>query len=151
MTLGNLFFAGLLAGTEFAIHYGLIASFAALEDESLLSLRKALILRLRVMVPALFFPVILTGIFIAVLGGVTAGLWLRIAGLVCLIPWIVGRVIATAPTNAAALTWGPGTTPRDWRARVDRAERFHIVGVWAAIGAFVFFLIAAAPHPSVLR
>jgi hypothetical protein len=144
LTLANLFFAGLLAGTEFAIHYGVIPVLAALGDEPLLSLRKALILRLRVLVPALFFPVMVTGICNAVLGGVTAPLWFRIAGLVCLIPWIAGRVVVTAPTNAATLTWGPGTTPKDWRARVDRAERFHGVGVWATIGAFCLFLIAAA-------
>lgn len=35
-------------------------------------------------------------------------------------------------------------TPTNWKAQVNHAERFHIVGVWAAILAFAFFLTAVA-------
>ena len=154
--LANLLFAGVLAGTEFAIHYGVSTSFAALEDESLLKFRKTLILRLRILVPTLFLPLVLTGIFIAILDGVSGGFLsvgflFRCAGLASLFLWMAGRVVGTVPINKATLNWGPGTTPKDWRALIDRAERFHVVGVWATIMAFVLFLAAAALPPQVLR
>ena len=32
----------------------------------------------------------------------------------------------------------------DWKAQVERAERFHIVGVWAAVLSFACMLAAVA-------
>ncbi len=32
----------------------------------------------------------------------------------------------------------------NWKAQVSRAERFHIIGVWAAVLAFACFLTAVA-------
>jgi hypothetical protein len=61
-----------------------------------------------------------------------------------MLTWIVIRVIGTVPINSATLSWNPSAPPQNWKAQVNHAERFHIVGVWAAVLAFAFFLTAVA-------
>ncbi len=136
----NLFFAGMLAGMEIAIHYGLHPSTLVLSDQSQLQLRRALVLRLRVLVPAFFLPTAVTGVAVAVLNGAAPGLWFRCVGTLAVLVWIVSRVIGTVPINRATLTWEAETPPNDWKTLVDRSERFHVLGVWAAVVAFVSFL-----------
>jgi len=46
--------------------------------------------------------------------------------------------------NRATADWQLRATPKNWKELVNRAERFHIIGVWAAVLAFAFFLIAVA-------
>jgi hypothetical protein len=140
----NLFFAGMLAGIEFVIHYGLRTPAEILDEQSQLQLRQALVLRLRVLVPAFFVPAAVLGIALTVLNSGTPGFWFRCAGVVAILTWIVIRVIGTVPINSATLTWQPGAPPKNWRALVNHAERFHIVGVWAVVMAFAFFLTAVA-------
>jgi len=140
----NLFFAGILAGMEIAIHYGLHAPTQVLSDQSQIQLRQALVLRLRVLVPAFFVPTAVSGLAAAVLAGAAPGLWFRCAGMLAVLVWIVIRVIGTVPVNSATLTWEAGAPPKNWKALVDHAERFHILGVWAAVMAFAAFLAAVA-------
>ena len=140
----NLFFAGMLAGIEFVIHYGLRGPSELLDDHAQLQLRQALVLRLRVLVPAFFVPTAVLGIALTILNGGTPGFWFRCAGVVALLTWIAIRVIGTVPINSATLAWQLSAPPKDWKAQVNRAERFHIVGVWAAVLAFAFFLTAVA-------
>src|SRR5437016_11037281 len=83
----NLFFAGLLAGIEFVIHYGLRAPAEVLDEQSQLQLRQALVLRLRVLVPAFFLPAAVSGIAVTVLDGGAPGFWLRVAGMLCMLIW----------------------------------------------------------------
>ncbi len=109
----NLFFAGILAGIEIVIHYGLRAPTEVLDEQSQIQLRQALVLR-------------------------------RCAGVLAVLTWILIRVIGTVPINSATLTWQPGAPPKNWRALVNHAERFHIVGVWAVVMAYAFFLTAVA-------
>jgi hypothetical protein len=52
--LVNLFFAGLLAGVEFAVHYGFHSATVALEERPQIQLRQGVIRRLRVLVPPIF-------------------------------------------------------------------------------------------------
>ena len=140
----NVFFAGMLAGVEFVIHYGLRTPAEILDEQSQLQLRQALVLRLRVLVPAFFVPAAVLGIALTVLNSAAPGFGFRCAGVVALLTWIVIRVIGTVPINSATLTWQPSAPPKNWKALVNHAERFHIVGVWAAVMAFVFFLTAVA-------
>jgi hypothetical protein len=140
----NVFFAGILAGMEFVIHYGVRKPAEALGDQAQLQLRQALVLRLRVLVPAVFVPTAVTAIAIAVLDGAAPGWWFRGAGILALLIWIAIRVIGTVPINSATLTWQPSAPPKNWKALVNRAERFHIVGAWAIIMAFALFLMALA-------
>ena len=140
----NVFFAGMLAGIEFVIHYGLRAPAEVLDDQSQIQLRQALVLRLRVLVSAFFVPTAVLGIALTVLNSAEPGFWLRCAGVLAVLTWIVIRVIGTVPINSATLAWQPSAPPKNWKAQVDHAERFHIVGVWAAVLAFAFFLTAVA-------
>jgi hypothetical protein len=140
----NLFFAGILAGIEIVIHYGLRAPAEVLDEQSQVQLRQALVLRLRVLVPAFFVPTAASGSAIAVLDGGAPGFWFRCAGVLAMLIWILIRVIGTVPINSATLTWQPGAPPKNWRALVNHAERFHIVGVWVVVIAFGFFLTAVA-------
>jgi hypothetical protein len=144
LDLASVFFAGMLAGMEFALHYGLSAPAALLDDHAQLRLRQALVRRLRVLVPAFFGPTAALGIAAAVLAGAAPGMWLRYGGVLALLIWIVIRVIGTVPINSATLTWRTEAPPKDWKARVARAERFHNVGVWAAVASFALFLTAMA-------
>ncbi len=134
--LANVFCVGILAGMEILIHYGLRAPSAVLDDRSQLQLRQALVLRLRILVPAFFVPTALSGIAIAALEGAGPGLGLRCVGLLVLAVWIFIRIVGTVPINSATLNWTLDAPPKDWKARVARAERFHDVGVWAVILAF---------------
>ena len=142
--LANLFFTGILAGIEIAIHYGVRLPAEVLSDQAQLQLRQALVLRLRVLVPAFFVPTALSGIAVTVLGRAAPGFWIRCAGVFAVLTWTWLRIIGTVPINSATVTWSLDAPPQDWKARVNRAERFHIVGVWAAVMAFACFLTALA-------
>ena len=144
VSLVNLFFTGILAGMEIAIHYGLHAPTKILSDQSQLQLRQALVRRLRVLVPAFFLPAALTGIAVAVLDGIAPGFWFRCAAILAVLVWVLIRVIGTVPINAATVAWDSASPPENWKAQIDHAERFHVFGVWAAITAFACFLTAMA-------
>jgi len=140
----NIFFSGMLAGIEFLIHYGLRGPSESLDEHSQLQLRQALVMRLRVLVPAFFAPTAVLGIALTVLDGGTPGFWFRCAAVLAVCTWILIRVVGTVPINSATADWQLSAPPKNWKALVNRAERFHIVGVWAAILTFAFLLTAVA-------
>jgi hypothetical protein len=138
----NIFFAGMLAGIEFVIHYGLRGPSEMLDEHAQLQLRQALVIRLRVLVPAFFVPTALLGIILTILNGSAPGLWFRCAAILAICIWILIRVVGTVPINSATVSWQLSAPPENWQEQVNRAERFHIVGVWMAVLAFAFFLTA---------
>lgn len=140
----NLFCAGILAGVEVVVHYGLPNPLVIPDEPTRLRFRQALMRKLRVLVPAFFVPTALSGIEVVVLGGGMPGGGFRYAGLAALLLWILIRVVGTVPVNSATLDWQPDAPPNDWQAQIDHAERFNIVGAWSAVIAFAFFLVAAA-------
>ncbi len=140
----NLFFAGMLAGVEFVIHYGLRAPAEILDNHAQIQLRQALILRMRILVPAFFLPTAILGLIVTVLEAGTSGFWLRCVGLIAVLIWILIRGVGTVPMNSAMLTWQADAPPENWKAVVNHTERFHIVGVWSTIIAFALFLAATA-------
>src|SRR5262249_8660151 len=107
-------------------------------------LRKGLVLKLRVLVPAFFAPAAVLGIALTFLNTSTPGYVFRCVAVGALLIWVVIRVIGTIPINSATANWSLDAPPRDWKVQVQRAERFHIVGVWAAVLAFAFLLTAVA-------
>ncbi len=138
----DLFFGGILAGMEIVIHYGLRAPSEVLNEPSQLQLRQALVLRLRVLVPAFFAPTLLSAIAISLLERSAPGASLHYVGLAALLIWIGIRVVGTVPINSATLTWKLESPPKNWKAQIDHAERFHVVGVWMVVAAFATFLMA---------
>jgi hypothetical protein len=142
----NLFFAGLLAGVEFVIHYGLRVPAESLDEQAQIQLRQALVLRLRVLVPAFFVPTAVSGIAVTLLDGGAPGVWFRGGALLAMLIWVLIRVVGTVPINSATLTWQPAAPPANWKEMINHAERYHSVGVWAVVGAFALFLLAMALH-----
>jgi uncharacterized membrane protein len=141
----NLFFAGTLAGALFVIDYGVGRAVAAvLDGQSQIQVRQALIRSLRVLVPAIFVPTILSGVAITILDGFDPGFAFRLAGLLDVLTCFLLTLIGTAPINAAALTWQPSAPPKNWRTLVSRWERFDRARTWAAVTAFALFLTAMA-------
>jgi hypothetical protein len=145
----NLFFSGMLAGIEFVIHYGVREPAEQLPDHSQLQLRKALVLKLRVLVPAFFAPTAILGITLTALNSSASGFGYRCVGVVALLIWIAIRIVGTVPINSATVDWQLDAPPQDWKVQVTHAERFHIVGVWAIVLAFACFLIAVALKPGI--
>jgi hypothetical protein len=144
LDLVTVFFAGMLAGIEFVIHYGVREPAEQLPEHAQLQLRKALVLRLRVLVPAFFAPVAILGLVLTFLNTTAPGFVFRCVAVGALFIWIAIRVVGTVPINSATVDWQLDAPPKDWKAQVTRAERFHSVGVWAAVLSFGFFLIAMA-------
>jgi uncharacterized membrane protein len=150
LELFALFGAGLLAGEELVIRYGVRGPLATLDDQPHIRLRQALIRTLRVLVPAMFLPTLLLTVAVTLSGsgtGATASmttvLTLRLAAVLALLAWLAITLGGTAPINAAALEWQPTAPPPDWRQRVDRWERLNTIRAWLAIAAFALLLLAA--------
>lgn len=142
LALAPIFFGGILVGLELCAHYGFHAPTLALDEKSQIRFRQGAVRRLRWLVPAFFAPTILSGIALAVIGGNGPGQLLRYAALAALLAWIAVRAVGTVPINAATLDWNPDHPPQDWKEKIEKAEWFHIIGAWAALAAFVCFLVA---------
>jgi hypothetical protein len=140
----NLFFAGMLAGMETVVHYAVTKPTEQLAEKPQIELRQGLIMRLRWLVPAFFVPTAITAVIVAVLEHSKNGAGFLYAGLAAILVWIIVRVVGTVRINSATLEWNADNPPKDWKQQIANSERFHIVGTWAAIIAFVFFLIATA-------
>jgi hypothetical protein len=140
----SLFFAGMLAGMETVVHYAVTKPTEQLAEKPQIELRQGLILRLRWLVPAFFAPTAITAVAVTVLEHSKSGAGFLYAGLVAIFLWILVRVVGTVRINSATLEWKADAPPKDWKQQIANSERFHIVGTWAAILAFVFLLIATA-------
>jgi hypothetical protein len=146
LTFFNLLFAGILAGFEIAVHYGLGAPPKSLCEDAQILLRQAMVLRLRILAPALFFPAFAFGIAAAVRDRAGKCLWLDGVALCALALWISIKALRTVPINSATLEWRADDPPKNWRQLIERAERFHVVAAWAAVVAFGCFLASALQH-----
>jgi len=142
--IASTFLAGLLAGEEFTIFYGVRTPLASLDAIPQLKLRQALIHRLKIMVPAIFVPTLIFGVLSTL--AVTTGLVfaLHCAGLLGLFAWAIVTLPGTARINSTIAEWDPNAPPGNWKESVKAWERFASVRPWGAIIAFVMFLIAVA-------
>ncbi len=133
----GLFFVGLLAGFEVAVHYGIGAPPSALTESAQIILRQSMVRRLRVLAPMLFAPSLLFAIMIAVKERNEPQSWLRYIAISMLLVWTIIRIARTVPVNSATLEWNPEAPPSGWRSLIERTERFHVVAAWAAVVAFL--------------
>ncbi len=85
---------------------------STLSDEAHLELRKALILRLRVLVPAVFVPAALCGLTATLVSGLGSGALFRAIGVFGIATWVAGRVVGTVPVNRRTLTWATKSPPQ---------------------------------------
>jgi hypothetical protein len=140
----NLFCAGLLAGAEYTVRFGVRAPITILDERPQVELRQALIRRLRVLVPAVYVPTALSAVAVMVLAGSGAGFGFRCVGLLAVLLWTATTFLGTVPINADMLTWRPEAPPAQWKAIIGKWERLDTIRFWAAVVAFAFFLTAAA-------
>ena len=136
----ELFFTGLLAGFEIAVHYGIGAPPKSLREDAQIVLRQAMVRRLRILAPILFLPSLLLTTLVSLQERYEPGARLRYVAVAALLVWGIIRIVRTVPVNSATLEWDPDAPPMNWRALVERTERFHVVATWAAVIAFLCLL-----------
>jgi hypothetical protein len=134
----SLLFAGTLAGEEFIVRYGVQPALSTLDDHSHLRARKALVSRLRWVVPALMLPTVVLALVTVVSHGTVLG-WLGVATLVA---FLLFSFLGTVPINIKVNDWDVENPPTDWKALVARWELIDVFRSAAAILAFVFLLAA---------
>jgi hypothetical protein len=139
----NLFLTGLLAGEEFVIRYGVRAPVASLDRRAHILLRQRLIRRLRILVPALAGPTLLSGVLSTAVDRRDRWLAVRGAGLLSLFVLAGVTLLGTVPINAAVLEWDPDAPPPDWEAQIRRWEQLDAARCWSAVFAFALFVVAS--------
>jgi uncharacterized membrane protein len=140
----GLFLAGILAGEEFIVRYGVQPALSALEDRTHIQARQALVRRLRVLVPIIMIPTVLVGIAVIIFSGTGGGIAFRWAGVIALITFVLLSFLGTVPINIQVDSWQVDNPPPDWKATVERWKRIDVFRSSAAIIAFGCFLIALA-------
>lgn len=138
----QLVLAGLLAGEETIVRWGVQPALRSLPDDAHVRTRIALVKRLKVVVPILMVPTVLASIALLVVEGGSAGLAWRIAGAAALLVFVLASFLGTVPINIGVNDWDPVRPPADWRAVVVRWERIDVLRSTAAVLAFVLFAIA---------
>jgi uncharacterized membrane protein len=128
--------AGILAGEEFVVRYGVHPSLTKLDGPFQIKVRQALIRRLRVLVPSVLGPTVITAVAVLVADG--SGL--RWAGAGCLLGFILITFVGTVPINKAIGDWQADAPPAGWQGVIRRWERLDVARSSAAILAFGFFL-----------
>jgi uncharacterized membrane protein len=136
----SVFGGGLLGGEEFVIRYGVRGPLARLEQEPHIRMRQGLIRTLRILVPSIFLPTLLSAVTVTVVDGADSGLAFRCAAILALLAWGAVTIRGTVPINEAAIEWDPAAPPANWRAVVDRWEDLNTVRAWLAIVAFALLL-----------
>ena len=140
----SLFLAGILAGEEFVVRYGVHVSLSSLDEPSHIRVRQSLIRRLRILVPAIILPTAASSIVALILDGTEPGFAFRCAGVASLLILFLTTIFGTLPINKSALDWQPDAPPKHWRQQVDRWGKLDVIRVTAAILSFAFLLIATA-------
>jgi hypothetical protein len=133
----SVLFAGLLAGEEFVIRYGVRGPLASLDDQSHILFRQALIYKLRILVPAIFVLTLLSAVAVTVLDGTNGDVVFRGVAIAALVAWIGATLGGTVPINEAVLEWSASAPPATWRAQVDRWEHLNTLRTWAAVVTFI--------------
>jgi uncharacterized membrane protein len=136
----SLFLAGLLAGEELVVRYGVHPALASLGEHASIGARQALILKLRILVPSIFLPTAATSV-IALL--VDWSPW-RLAGSLLLLAWGLTTGIGTVPINSAVIQWDAAAPPADWHDVIARWARIDILRSSAALVAFACLVVGAA-------
>ena len=135
----TLVFAGLLAGEELVVRWGVAPAIRTLPDPAHLRTRIALVRRLRVLVPLLIVPSVLTTVSAAVALRLGPLGW---TAVVVLVVFVATSAVGTVPLNIQVNDWDPDAPPPDWRAVVARWEAIDVLRSSTAIVAFVVLVLA---------
>ncbi|MGA0567362.1 anthrone oxygenase family protein [Rathayibacter sp. KR2-224] len=138
----QLVLAGLLAGEEFIVRWGIQPAIASLPDDAHVRTRIALVKRLKVVVPILMVAAVLASVAVLIGEGLAQGFGFRIAGMVALIIFVLASFLGTVPINMGVNDWNPDDLPADWASVVTRWQRIDVLRSTAAGLAFVLFIVA---------
>ncbi|WP_433606448.1 anthrone oxygenase family protein [Dactylosporangium sp. CA-139114] len=139
----TLILAGLLAGEEFIVRYGVQPALLRLDDRAHIQARVALVRRLRVVVPAIMLPAVAAAVAVLVLADGPGAAW-RWAGVAALAAFLGFSFLGTVPINMKVAGWDADAPPADWRATVARWQRLDVLRSSAAIVGFGCFVAALA-------
>jgi uncharacterized membrane protein len=141
----GLFLAGVLAGEEFIVRYGLQPALSSLEDRANMLGRIALVRKLMVVVPAIMIPTVIAAVVVLSTGGMGPGFLFRILGMAALVAFLLFSFLGTVPINIKVNdTWDVDNPPADWKRLAKRWEFIDTFRSTAAVLAFAFFLLATA-------
>lgn len=138
--LANVFFAGLLAGEEFVIRFGVSGPLTRLDPRPHIEMRQGLIRTLRVLVPTIFAAAFLSGVASLVIHWSEPRQLLRLGSLALLAAFILVTLLSTVPINKAAGKWDPSDPPNGWEAAIHRWEKLDSVRTALAIAAFALLV-----------
>lgn len=131
--------AGLLAGEELIVRWGVQPALRSLGDRAHIEARVALVRSLRIAVPILMLPTVIAEAAVLITDA-TAVRW---AGAALLAAFLLFSFLGTVPINMKVIDWRADNPPADWRATVRRWERIDVFRSSAAVLAFICFAIAA--------
>ncbi len=141
----GVFLAGILAGEEFIVRYGVQPALNALEDRAHLLSRMALVRKLMIVVPSIMAPTVIVALIVVFTGGTGAGFIFRMLGVAALVAFLLFSFLGTVPINIRVNdTWDVDNPPADWKQLVKRWVVIDTFRSTAAILAFAFFVIAVA-------
>jgi uncharacterized membrane protein len=140
----GLILAGVLAGEEFIVRYGIQPALGRLDQRAHVAARVELVRTLRIVVPSLMLPTAVVAIAVVVTGGGQNGVGWRWAGLAALVAFMLFSFLGTVPINMKVVDWQPDQPPSDWRAVVRRWQRLDTLRSTAAVVAFACFVVALA-------
>lgn len=140
----GLIAAGLLAGLEFIVRYGVQPALNSLDDQTSILARVALVKKLRVVVPAVMLPSFLLGVAVLVFSGDGPGYVFRLAGVAASVALLLFSFLGTVPINMRVIEWDADAPPSGWQQLVRRWEFIDVFRSSAAIIAFACFAVAVA-------
>ena len=143
LVIVGLFLAGLLAGIEFVVRYGIHPALTALPDRTHLAARHEVVRIVRAIVPAILLPSVVVAVAVLVVSGPGAGLPLRWTGVAVYACYLLVVFLGTVPINSRFFDWNLDAPPDDWKAVMRRWALIDVFRSSLAILAFAVFLVAA--------
>lgn len=144
LTALGLFLAGILAGMELVVRYGIHPALMRLPDRAHLEARHEVVRVVRVMVPAVLLPSVLVGVAVAILSASDAGSPWRWAAVVAYVAYLLVVFLGTVPINDRFYKWDAANPPEGWQEVIRRWALIDVVRSSLAVLAFALFLVAAA-------
>ncbi|WP_336632331.1 MULTISPECIES: anthrone oxygenase family protein [unclassified Microbacterium] len=138
----QLVLAGLLAGEELIVRWGIQPAISSLPDDAHVRTRIALVRRLKVVVPILMVPTLLASVALVIAAGGADGFAWRIAGMAAMVVFALSSFLGTVPINMGVNDWDPAAPPANWRHVVTRWERIDVLRSSAAAAGFILFTVA---------
>lgn len=144
LVLVGLFLAGILAGIELVVRYGVHPALSALPDREHLLARHEVVRFVRVIVPSIMLPSVIVAVIVLATTGAGDGLPFRWAGVAAYAVYLAIVFLGTVPINDKFYEWDAAAPPADWRAVMRRWALIDVFRSAMAVVAFALLLVAAA-------